>query len=114
MTKGVLFLLFRPVNMKTQLVTLVINYSSGYVYSMVSVDSYTGLHTWPLDPGVRFTYFKCLVNTRCFLKNGNVLFNDAFNTFLFTGVWRRTYGKGPLRKRERKPAAANTWTTISD
>ena len=30
-------------------------------------------------------------------KEGNVLFNDAFNTFLFTVIWRRTYGKGPLR-----------------
>ena len=27
----------------------------------------------------------------------NVLFNDTLNTFLFTVVWRRTYGKGPLR-----------------
>ena len=29
-------------------------------------------------------------------KEGNVLFNDALNTFLFTVIWRRTYGKGPL------------------
>ena len=29
---------------------------------------------------------------------GNVLFNDALNTFiLFTVIWRQTYGKGPLR-----------------
>ena len=28
---------------------------------------------------------------------GNVLFNDALNTFYFTVIWRRTYGKGPLR-----------------
>ena len=25
--------------------------------------------------------------------DGNVLFNDALNTFLFTVIWRRTYGK---------------------
>ena len=30
------------------------------------------------------------------MKEGNVLFNDALNTFLFTVIWRRTYGKGPL------------------
>ena len=46
-------------------------------------------------------------------KKGNVLFNDALNTFYFTVIWRQTYGKGPLRKRERKPAAA-TWATLSE
>ena len=25
-------------------------------------------------------------------KEGNVLFNDALNTFLFTVIWRQTYG----------------------
>ena len=30
-------------------------------------------------------------------KERNVLFNDALNTFYFTVIWRRTYGKGPLR-----------------
>ena len=30
-------------------------------------------------------------------KEENVLFNDALNTFLFTVIWRRTYGKGPFR-----------------
>ena len=25
------------------------------------------------------------------------LFNDALNTFYFTVIWRRTYGKGPFR-----------------
>ena len=25
------------------------------------------------------------------------LFNDALNTLYFTGIWRQTYGKGPLR-----------------
>ena len=28
-------------------------------------------------------------------RKGNVLFNDAFNTFYFTVLWRQTYGKGP-------------------
>ena len=30
-------------------------------------------------------------------KEGNVLFNDALNTFYFTVIWHQTYGKGPLR-----------------
>ena len=30
-----------------------------------------------------------------FREMGNVLFNDALN--IFTVIWRRTYGKGPLR-----------------
>ena len=29
-------------------------------------------------------------------KEGNVLFNDTLNTFLFTVIWRRTYGKEPF------------------
>ena len=36
-------------------------------------------------------------------KEGNVLFNDALNTFLFTVILRRTYGRGPLKE---KPAVA--------
>ena len=28
---------------------------------------------------------------------GNVLFNNALNTFLFSVIWRQTYGEGPLR-----------------
>ena len=40
-----------------------------------------------------------------------VSINDALNT-LFTVIWRRTYGKGPIRERERKPPA--TWATLSD
>ena len=35
-------------------------------------------------------------------KEGNVLFNDVLNTFLFMVMWRHTYGKGPFRERERK------------
>ena len=31
-------------------------------------------------------------------KEGNVLFNDALNTFYCTVIWRRTYGKEPLRE----------------
>ena len=27
------------------------------------------------------------------LKEGNVLFNDALNTFLFKAIWHQTYGK---------------------
>ena len=27
-------------------------------------------------------------------KEGTDLFNDAYYTFLFTVIWRRTYGKG--------------------
>ena len=34
------------------------------------------------------------------------IFNDALNTF-----YLRLNGKGPLRKRERKPASA-TWATL--
>ena len=30
-------------------------------------------------------------------KEGNVLFNDALNTFYFTVIWCWTYGKEPLR-----------------
>ena len=54
-------------------------------------------------------------------RKENVLFNDALNTFyisyflykfkLFMVIWRRTYGKGLLRQRERKPAAA-TWAIL--
>ena len=28
-------------------------------------------------------------------KEGNVLFNDALNTFLFTVIWRQANGKVP-------------------
>ena len=45
-------------------------------------------------------------------KEGNVLFNDALNTF-----YLRLYGVGHMVKyhsdSERKPAAA-TWVTLSD
>ena len=55
-----------------------------------------------------FKYFG-LSNGR---KEGNVLFNDALNTF-----YLRLYGVGHIVKyhsdSERKPAAA-TWATLSD
>ena len=35
------------------------------------------------------------------------------STHLVTVIWHRTYGIGPFRERERKPAAA-TWATRSD
>ena len=46
-------------------------------------------------------------------KEGNVLFNDALNTFLFTVIRCQIYGRGPLRWRGKKHAAA-TWATLSD
>ena len=46
-------------------------------------------------------------------KEGNVLFNEAFNTF-----YLQLYGVGHMVKNhtqcERKPAAATTWATLSD
>ena len=33
-----------------------------------------------------------------FIKEGNILFNNALNT-LFTVIWRWTFGKGPLGER---------------
>ena len=38
----------------------------------------------------------------------NVLFNDAPNTF-----YLRAYDNGSFGQRERKPAAATTWTVLS-
>ena len=32
----------------------------------------------------------------------NVLFNDAFNTFLFTVIWHRTYGKYLLSQKRHR------------
>ena len=31
-------------------------------------------------------------------KEGNFLFNDALNTFYFTVIWRRTYGKADVSR----------------
>ena len=30
-------------------------------------------------------------------KEGNVLFNDALKGYIFTVIWRQKYGKGPLK-----------------
>ena len=43
-------------------------------------------------------------------SKGNVLFNDALNTFLFTVIWRRRYGKD---SEMGNPAAASK-ATFSD
>ena len=40
---------------------------------------------------------------------GNILFNDALNTFDFMLIWYRTYGKGHSDN-EKKSAA---WATVS-
>ena len=37
-----------------------------------------------------------MLYTNSCLKEENVLFNDALNTF-YLRLWRQTYGKGPLR-----------------
>ena len=42
-------------------------------------------------------------------RKGNVLFNDALNTFYLV-IWHQTYGKEPFRLQERKPAAATCHT----
>ena len=48
-------------------------------------------------------------------EEGNVLFNDALNTFLFMVIWCWTYyGKGPFRQQDRTPDAAITWATLSN
>ena len=56
--------------------------------------------------------FVIAVTSSCTRKEGNVLFNDTFNTF-----YLRLYGVGHMVKyhsdSERKPAAA-TWATLSD
>ena len=50
----------------------------------------------------------CLSKT----KEGNVLFNDALNTFHSTVIWRRTYGKGPLRYHMHHPTDRIAHTTV--
>ena len=42
-----------------------------------------------------------------------MIYLTTHKTHLFTVIWLHTYGKGPFRERERKPAAA-TWATLSD
>ena len=41
----------------------------------------------------------CIVLVWTFIfKEGNILFNEAFQHILFMFVWRRTYGKGQFRE----------------
>ena len=42
-----------------------------------------------------------------------VFYSMMQTTHLVMVIWGRTYGIGPFRVRERKPAAA-TWATLSD
>ena len=58
------------------------------------------------DKVIKIIIFSCLVyhspvyvfDRRCVRrKEGNILFNDALNTFCFTVIWRQTYGNGPFR-----------------
>ena len=44
-----------------------------------------------IDPTTNRTIVERLFHGR---KEGNVLFNDALNTFY---LWRQTYGKGPIK-----------------
>ena len=45
-------------------------------------------------------------------KEGNVLFNDALDTFLVWLYGIRHMIKGPQRLWEKKPAAATSWATL--
>ena len=68
----------------------------------------TELHLTPVSYSFRPTY-KCIKHENsllkekihrisiCGRKEGIVLFNNALNNFLFTVIWRQTYGKGPFR-----------------
>ena len=38
-----------------------------------------------------------IINRKEGRKEGNVLFNDALNTYYFMVIWHQTYGKGPFR-----------------
>ena len=59
------------------------------------------------------TLNSAILYVHCIQEGRSVLFNDRLNTFYLQVIWRRIYGKGPLRMRERKPTAA-TWATLSD
>ena len=64
---------------------------------------------------IRPVFYICRLhklNTRIMKEGRTFSFNDALNTFML-----RLYGvkhKRQLRYRERKPAAATTWATLSD
>ena len=42
------------------------------------------------------------------------MYLTTHSTHFHTVKWRRTYGKGTFRQRERKPAVATTWATLFD
>ena len=46
------------------------------------------------------------ITTRCYIPFGTLVERNTLIRVLFTVIWRQTYGKGPFRERERKPAAA--------
>ena len=58
---------------------------------------YGGIHEKDIDKAHASGY--CWQVRDIGRKEGNVLFNDTLNTFYLV-IWRQTYGKGPLRKRE--------------
>ena len=43
---------------------------------------------------INFHRLSAFLNSCVYIES---LFNDTLNTFYFTVIWRRTYGKGPLR-----------------
>ena len=59
---------------------------------------------------------KCSYDTMAYIElfegRKEMFYLTTHSTPLVNVIWRRTYGKGPFRYRERKPAAA-TWATIS-
>ena len=62
-----------------------------YSYIASDLDSERGNPMSPLH-GLLFP-----INSRTWFMERSVLFNDALNTFYFSVIWRRTYGKIPLR-----------------
>ena len=42
-----------------------------------------------------------------------IFYLTMYSTY-FMGIWHHTYGKGPFRYQERKPAAITTWVTLSN
>ena len=75
-----------------------------YIHTYIQIHTYT--HTYYIHIHV-YIYIRTYIG-----KEGNVLFNDALNTF-YLRLYGVRHGKGPLRCRERKPAAA-TWATLCD
>ena len=58
-------------------------------------------------------YFMCHIPQYLRGKERKCFIYRCTQHILFTVIWRHTYGKGPLRLRGRKPAAA-TWATLFD